>query len=155
MILSLLTLSVLSILITRRVQKVGRWLALPLTAWLLILIYFDSYIFVFVTAMFKDLGINESETICDGAILLCEYMTSPLSRGVITDESRSCLLHELEDINILLFGRESGRSSYASPVWRDAYRTPNSTSYEDRGCRDCRTHYTCSTALACCCLTPS
>ncbi|KAL1382342.1 hypothetical protein HDK64DRAFT_49177 [Phyllosticta capitalensis] len=80
MILSLLTLSVLSILITRRVQKVGRWLALPLTAWLLILIYFDSYIFVFVTAMFKDLGINESETICDGAILLCLvcYMSSKI-----------------------------------------------------------------------------
>ncbi|KAK7621600.1 hypothetical protein IWX48DRAFT_411693 [Phyllosticta citricarpa] len=80
MILSLLTLSVLSVLITRRVQKVGRWLALPLTAWLIILIYFDSYIFVFVTAMFKDLGINEDETICDGAILLCLvcYMSSKI-----------------------------------------------------------------------------
>lgn len=73
MILSLVTLTILAICITRRVEKVGKWYRLPITGWLIIIIYFDSFLFVFVTAMFKDVGINESQGICEGAILLCEY----------------------------------------------------------------------------------
>lgn len=71
MILSLVTLTILAICITRRVEKVGKWHRLPITGWLIIIIYFDSFLFVFVTAMFKDVGINESQGICEGAILLC------------------------------------------------------------------------------------
>ncbi|OJD37799.1 ring finger domain protein [Diplodia corticola] len=71
MVLSLVTLTILAICITRRVENVGRWSRLPITGWLIIIIYFDSFLFVFVTAMFKDIGINESQGICEGAILLC------------------------------------------------------------------------------------
>ncbi|KAL0260791.1 hypothetical protein SLS55_004482 [Diplodia seriata] len=71
MILSLITLTILAICITRRIENVGRWSRLPITGWLIIIIYFDSFLFVFVTAMFKDIGINESQGICEGAILLC------------------------------------------------------------------------------------
>ncbi|KAK0660026.1 hypothetical protein DIS24_g3746 [Lasiodiplodia hormozganensis] len=71
MILSLVTLTILAICITRRIQNVGKWNRLPITGWLIIIIYFDSFLFVFVTAMFKDIGINESQGICEGAILLC------------------------------------------------------------------------------------
>ncbi|EOD45620.1 Ring finger domain protein [Neofusicoccum parvum] len=71
MVLSLVTLTILAICITRRVEKVGKWHRLPITGWLIIIIYFDSFLFVFVTAMFKDVGINESQGICEGAILLC------------------------------------------------------------------------------------
>lgn len=72
MLLSLVTLTILAICITRRLQSVGKWHRLPITAWLILIIYFDSFLFVFVTAMFKDVGLNESQLICEGAILLCE-----------------------------------------------------------------------------------
>lgn len=77
MILSLVTLTILAICITRRIQNVGKWNRLPITGWLIIIIYFDSFLFVFVTAMFKDIGINESQGICEGAILLCAPTFSP------------------------------------------------------------------------------
>ncbi|OJD32248.1 ring finger domain protein [Diplodia corticola] len=71
MILSLLTLCVLSICITRRVQHIRRWSTIPLGAWYILLIYVDSFLFVFITAVFKDVGLNETVSICRGAILLC------------------------------------------------------------------------------------
>ncbi|KAK7702746.1 hypothetical protein SLS57_011184 [Botryosphaeria dothidea] len=48
--------------------------------WLIIIIYIDSFLFVFVTALFKDIGLNDNPTICDGAILLCLicYMTTKI-----------------------------------------------------------------------------
>ncbi|OCK74406.1 hypothetical protein K432DRAFT_409888 [Lepidopterella palustris CBS 459.81] len=52
---------------------------MPLTSWLIIAIYIDSTLFVFVTAIIsKGLGINDSRQICEGAILLCLicYMTT-------------------------------------------------------------------------------
>ncbi|KAH7058657.1 hypothetical protein B0J12DRAFT_651025 [Macrophomina phaseolina] len=80
MVMSLVTLCVLSICITRRVQRIHQWTALPLAAWLIIVIYTDSFLFVFVTALFKDIGLNENLQICDGAILLCLicYMTTKI-----------------------------------------------------------------------------
>ncbi|KAB2577966.1 hypothetical protein BFW01_g9388 [Lasiodiplodia theobromae] len=71
MILSLVTLCVLSICICRRVQGIHRWSTVPLGAWYILLIYVDSFLFVFITAVFKDVGLNETVTICRGAILLC------------------------------------------------------------------------------------
>lgn len=71
MILSLVTLCVLSICICRRVQNIHRWSTVPLGAWYILLIYVDSFLFVFITAVFKDVGLNETVTICKGAILLC------------------------------------------------------------------------------------
>lgn len=80
MVMSLITLCVLSVCITRRVQRIKEWLSLPLAAWLIIIIYIDSFLFVFVTALFKDIGLNDNPTICDGAILLCLicYMTTKI-----------------------------------------------------------------------------
>lgn len=71
MVMSLVTLCVLSACITRRVQRIHRWSTLPLAAWLIVILYVDSFLFVFVTAMFKDIGINDSPIVCEGAILLC------------------------------------------------------------------------------------
>ncbi|KKY16590.1 hypothetical protein UCDDS831_g06929 [Diplodia seriata] len=71
MFMSLVTLCVLSVCIVRRVQRIHSWLALPLAAWLIVIIYSDSFLFVFVTALFKDIGLNSNQTICEGAILLC------------------------------------------------------------------------------------
>ncbi|KAL1640400.1 hypothetical protein SLS58_006898 [Diplodia intermedia] len=71
MILSLVTLCVLSVCITRRIQNIHRWSTVPLGAWYILLIYVDSFLFVFITAVFKDVGLNETVSICRGAILLC------------------------------------------------------------------------------------
>ncbi|KAF9634788.1 hypothetical protein BFW01_g5683 [Lasiodiplodia theobromae] len=71
MFMSLITLCVLSVCIVRRVQRIHNWLSLPFAAWLIIIIYVDSFLFVFVTALFKDIGLNSNQTICEGAILLC------------------------------------------------------------------------------------
>ncbi|GME64461.1 hypothetical protein GTA08_BOTSDO13014 [Neofusicoccum parvum] len=80
MLMSLVTLCVLSICITRRVQRIRQWSALPLAAWLIVIIYVDSFLFVFVTALFKDIGLNNNPEICEGAILLCLicYMTTKI-----------------------------------------------------------------------------
>ena len=71
MIMSLVTLSVLAVCLIRRIQNINNWSKLPITLWLVIVIYVDSYIFVFITAVFKDYGVNASFDICQGAILLC------------------------------------------------------------------------------------
>ena len=70
--MSLLTMPVLGACLTRRIERIQKWSRLPVSAWLLLLIYFDSFLFIFVTAVLKDIGLNESPGLCDGAILLCE-----------------------------------------------------------------------------------
>ncbi|KAF2466504.1 uncharacterized protein BDR25DRAFT_293412 [Lindgomyces ingoldianus] len=77
--LSLVTFGVLAVCLTRRLQAVGRWKSLPFTNWLILAIYIDSTLFVFVTAIIsRGLGINDSPQVCEGAILLCLicYMTT-------------------------------------------------------------------------------
>lgn len=71
MVLSLVTLCVLSVCLTRRCQNIKRWSSLPLGGWYIIGIYVDSFMFVFITAVFKDVGLNATISICKGAILLC------------------------------------------------------------------------------------
>ncbi|ORY00878.1 hypothetical protein BCR34DRAFT_494304 [Clohesyomyces aquaticus] len=78
-ILSMVTFAVLAVCLTRRVQAIVQWKSLPFSSWLILAIYIDSTLFVFVTAIVsKGLGINDSQGICDGAILLCLicYMTT-------------------------------------------------------------------------------
>ncbi|EKG21375.1 hypothetical protein MPH_01367 [Macrophomina phaseolina MS6] len=96
MVMSLVTLCVLSICITRRVQRIHQWTALPLAAWLIIVIYTDSFLFVFVTALFKDIGLNENLQICDGAILLCLicYMTTKILIYIFLVEKAENFLHQ-------------------------------------------------------------
>ncbi|GAB7340096.1 hypothetical protein MBLNU457_6585t2 [Dothideomycetes sp. NU457] len=80
MVMSLVTLSVLAVCLLRRVQNINSWRKLPITLWLVIVIYVDSYVFVFITAIFKDYGINASFNICQAAILLCLacYLTTKI-----------------------------------------------------------------------------
>ncbi|KAF2738283.1 hypothetical protein EJ04DRAFT_560870 [Polyplosphaeria fusca] len=70
--ISMVTFGVLAVCLTRRLQNIAKWRSLPLASLLIIIIYLDSTLFVFVTAIIaRGLGINESLGICDGAILLC------------------------------------------------------------------------------------
>ncbi|KAH7039490.1 hypothetical protein B0J12DRAFT_222036 [Macrophomina phaseolina] len=71
MLLSLVALCILSVCMLRRMQSIRNYAALPLGAWYILLIYADSFLFVFITAVFKDVGLNETITICRAAILLC------------------------------------------------------------------------------------
>ncbi|KAF2714154.1 hypothetical protein K504DRAFT_531002 [Pleomassaria siparia CBS 279.74] len=80
-IISLVTISVLSICLTRRIQNIIKWKRLPLIIWLVIIIYIDSMFFVFITAILsRGIGINSSLQICEGAIFLCLvcYMSTKL-----------------------------------------------------------------------------
>lgn len=91
MCLNLVTLPVLGACLTRReseegsqaaivltsrlrigLERVHKWTTLPVSAWLLLIIYIDSFLFIFVTALLKDIGLNKSVGICDGGILLCK-----------------------------------------------------------------------------------
>lgn len=71
MLLSLVALCIISVCFLRRVQNIRSWSSLPLGSMLIIGIYLDSFLFVFITAVFKDVGLNESVSICRVAILLC------------------------------------------------------------------------------------
>ncbi|CAK3846741.1 ring finger domain [Lecanosticta acicola] len=71
MCLSLITLPVLGVCLTRRIERIHKWSRLPVSAWLLLTIYVDSFLFIFATALFKDIGTNKSADLCEGAILLC------------------------------------------------------------------------------------
>ncbi|PSN62490.1 hypothetical protein BS50DRAFT_120103 [Corynespora cassiicola Philippines] len=70
--LSLTTFGVLAVCLTRRIQNITTWRKLPLATWLIIIIYVDSTLFVFVTDVIaRGFGINKSVGICEGGILLC------------------------------------------------------------------------------------
>ncbi|EME79176.1 uncharacterized protein MYCFIDRAFT_79705 [Pseudocercospora fijiensis CIRAD86] len=71
MVLNLITLPVLGACLTRRLERIQKWNRIPLSALLLLVIYIDSFLFIFTTALIKHIGINTSEGLCDGAILLC------------------------------------------------------------------------------------
>ncbi|KAH7379730.1 hypothetical protein BKA64DRAFT_234607 [Cadophora sp. MPI-SDFR-AT-0126] len=71
-ILSMLTISVLAVCFTRRIQAIKDWSKVPLTRWLILTIYFDSILFIFATAILEHgFGLNLNMTICGAAILLC------------------------------------------------------------------------------------
>ncbi|KAH7063736.1 hypothetical protein B0J12DRAFT_735607 [Macrophomina phaseolina] len=71
MFVSLVGLSIIAICTLRRVQAVKISTQLPLTFFLVVAIYSSSFLFVFLTAVYRDVGINESHSLCDGAIILC------------------------------------------------------------------------------------
>lgn len=76
--LSMITIAALATCLTRRLQSIHSWGLLPFTLWLLVLIYCDSFLFVFLTAILsKGFDINVLK-ICRGVILLCLacYMTT-------------------------------------------------------------------------------
>ncbi|VUC26345.1 unnamed protein product [Clonostachys rosea] len=78
-ILTMISLSVLSVFLTKRVLTIKYWRKLPFVVWLLtadmtvtFAIYLVSYLFVFVTALLQySFGVNSSYGLCEGAILLC------------------------------------------------------------------------------------
>ncbi|KAJ8062855.1 hypothetical protein OCU04_008109 [Sclerotinia nivalis] len=78
-VLSMISMAVLEICMTRRVQNVQDWSRYPLVCWLVILIYFDSLIFVLGTAVISaGFGVSSSKHMCSNAIILCLscYMTT-------------------------------------------------------------------------------
>ncbi|CAD0099405.1 unnamed protein product [Aureobasidium mustum] len=81
MALSMITISVLAICITRRIQFIHNFKKISVTNALIIAIYIDSFLFIFCTAVLsKAYSLNQSAGICDGAILLCLlcYMTTKI-----------------------------------------------------------------------------
>ncbi|KAH0373216.1 hypothetical protein KCU65_g546, partial [Aureobasidium melanogenum] len=81
MALSMITISVLAICLTRRIQIIQNWKKISVTNALIIAIYIDSFLFIFCTAVLsKAFSLNQSAGICDGAILLCLccYMTTKI-----------------------------------------------------------------------------
>jgi hypothetical protein len=50
---------------------VQRWKSVPISAWLLLAIYVDSFLFLFGTALLQNLGVNTSLGICRAANLMC------------------------------------------------------------------------------------
>ncbi|KAF2641455.1 hypothetical protein P280DRAFT_450715 [Massarina eburnea CBS 473.64] len=80
-ILQMITFGILAICLTRRIQYIIRWKTLPLATWLILVIYIDSTLFVFVTSIItRGIGVNQSQGVCDGGILLCLvcYMTTKI-----------------------------------------------------------------------------
>ncbi|KAL5424944.1 hypothetical protein PMIN04_002896 [Paraphaeosphaeria minitans] len=80
-ILQMITFAILAACLLRRVQSISNWKNLPLAIWLVVIIYADSVLFVFVTSIItRGIGINESKGVCEGGILLCLicYMTTKI-----------------------------------------------------------------------------
>ncbi|KAF7195278.1 hypothetical protein HII31_03484 [Pseudocercospora fuligena] len=102
MVLNLITLPVLGACLTRRLERIQKWNRIPLSALLLLIIYVDSFLFIFTTALIKHIGINRSEGLCDGAILLCLvcYMsTKVLIYTFLVEKAwivRGCLKRRIE-----------------------------------------------------------
>ncbi|KAH7048431.1 hypothetical protein B0J12DRAFT_666031 [Macrophomina phaseolina] len=69
--LSCLSLAIVSVCIIRRIQNVKSWRTLSIPAWILIALYFDSFLFVSVSAIVKGIGSNTSKGICEASILIC------------------------------------------------------------------------------------
>ncbi|RKK86890.1 hypothetical protein BFJ63_vAg8858 [Fusarium oxysporum f. sp. narcissi] len=71
-IVSLAACSILAVFLFQRITAVRSWSRLPFVAWLVLVIYVDSYGFVFTSAILQQVfGVNSSFNICHGAILLC------------------------------------------------------------------------------------
>ncbi|EOD43904.1 hypothetical protein UCRNP2_9395 [Neofusicoccum parvum UCRNP2] len=68
MFLSLTALAVIAIATLRRVQGVKVTKTLPLTFFLVVAVYGSSFLFVFLTAVYRDVGINNSKSIRFGYI---------------------------------------------------------------------------------------
>ncbi|TEA17808.1 hypothetical protein C8034_v012227 [Colletotrichum sidae] len=71
-IICLVSISIISGFLAQRGAALKQWRMMPFVVWLVLLVYIDSYLFVFVTAVLQfALGVNTNIQICDGAILLC------------------------------------------------------------------------------------
>ncbi|TQN69743.1 hypothetical protein CSHISOI_05725 [Colletotrichum shisoi] len=71
-IICLLSISIISAFLAQRSAALKNWRRIPFVVWLVLAVYVDSYLFVFVTAILQfALGVNTNIQICDGAILLC------------------------------------------------------------------------------------
>ncbi|KAI3328375.1 hypothetical protein F4824DRAFT_517532 [Ustulina deusta] len=93
--LSMASIVILSIFLTRRFLNVKAWRQLPFVQWLVFSIYIDSFLFVFTTTILKfGFGFDTGFAYCDAAILLCLicYVTSKhIIRGGIKQRRHSKL----------------------------------------------------------------
>ncbi|KAK5997008.1 hypothetical protein PT974_02357 [Cladobotryum mycophilum] len=91
-ILSLASVTVLTLFLTQRGLAIKQWSRLPYVVWLVFAIYFDSYLFVFATAILEhSLGVNTNLTICEAAIILCLvfYVTTKLIYFFLVEKAYS------------------------------------------------------------------
>ncbi|KAH8601515.1 hypothetical protein B0O99DRAFT_606793 [Bisporella sp. PMI_857] len=71
-ILSMFTIVVLALLLTRRINATKNWKKVPLTRWITFAVYVDSIIFITAsTILDRGYGLNTNAQICDASILLC------------------------------------------------------------------------------------
>ncbi|KAL2274234.1 hypothetical protein FJTKL_03583 [Diaporthe vaccinii] len=71
-VVSLVSITIISSFLTQKYAAVKSWRMLPCAMWLVVAVYVDSFLFVFVTAILKyGLGVNSAYAVCDAAILLC------------------------------------------------------------------------------------
>ncbi|CAM1504203.1 Fc.00g017940.m01.CDS01 [Cosmosporella sp. VM-42] len=76
--------------LAQRFLAIKVWRRLPFVVWLVFAIYLDSYCFVFATALLQQsFGVNSSEGMCSGAILLCLvcYVTTKLIYVFLTEKA--------------------------------------------------------------------
>ncbi|PVH88166.1 hypothetical protein DL98DRAFT_509648 [Cadophora sp. DSE1049] len=136
-LLSMLTISVLAVCFTRRIQAIKDWSKVPLTRWLILTIYFDSILFIFATAILEHgFGLNLNMTICGSAILLCLicYMSTKIIYYFLVEKVyiiRSVSAPRLES-KLYLFNCFGMLLPYIvcvilNFVYRTAYFTPGGT----------------------------
>ncbi|KAI0137309.1 hypothetical protein BJ170DRAFT_711411 [Xylariales sp. AK1849] len=71
-LVTLVAISILSSFLTQRFLAIKAWRKVPFIVWLVLSIYADSWLFVFITAVLKHgMGLNTSYGLCSSAILLC------------------------------------------------------------------------------------
>ncbi|KAH8585320.1 hypothetical protein B0O99DRAFT_749119 [Bisporella sp. PMI_857] len=78
---TVITMAILIMCLTRRVQHIYCWKLLPYTQWLILAIYIDSIFFVIIAAVLSQgFGPSTSADICANTILLCLifYMSTKL-----------------------------------------------------------------------------
>lgn len=78
-VLFMLSMGIVSICLSRRVQNVRDWGRLPLVCWLIIVIYVDSLVFIIGGSVLSHgYNMESSKTACSQAVLLCIacYMTT-------------------------------------------------------------------------------
>ncbi|KAL3419309.1 hypothetical protein PVAG01_09531 [Phlyctema vagabunda] len=70
--LSIFSVSVLTLCLSRKLKGLKTWRRLRLTHWLILAIYCDSILFVIVTSILTNgFGLNTSQNTCSAAIWLC------------------------------------------------------------------------------------
>ncbi|KAH7111750.1 hypothetical protein B0J11DRAFT_542917 [Dendryphion nanum] len=135
--LSCLSLAIVSICIIRRTQNIKSWRTVSVPRCILIAIYFDSFLFVFVSAVLKDVGTNTSRGVCQASILvcICFYFSSKIllyyflveKVHIVRRKRRTRLQDKLYIFNCFIMMVPYLAVIVVSFIWRIAYINPDGT----------------------------